>query len=109
MTASQTIAALLAAAGEKAGEQARHESRLAARAAWVKERIATLQAAYKRLEAAWNRIFDELGDEHGDDLDDEALEAIPDPPEQAELDSIHAELDAVRVHDKWPRHLHWSV
>lgn len=103
MTAESTIAALLAAAGEMAGDQARHDSRLAARVAWVKERIADLKAAQQRVFDAWDRIFDELGD----DLHDE-LEAIPEPPEQAELDAIHAELDAVREHDRWPRHLHWS-
>jgi hypothetical protein len=106
MTTSQTIAALLAAAGEKAGEQARHESRLAARIAWVKERIAALKAAQQRVFDAWDRILDALPD----DIDDKELEAmdIPDPPEQAELDSIHAELDAVRDHDQWPRKLHWG-
>lgn len=105
MTHKTTIAALLAAAGEKAGEQARHDSRLAARVAWVKERIAALQAAHKRLDAAWDRIFDE----HGDDLDDEALEALPDPPEQAEADAIWAEIEAVTEHDRWPRELHWIL
>ena len=101
MTPDQTIAALLAAAGQVAGEQEQHDARLAARVAWVKERIAALRAAQQRVSDAWDRIFDALPD----DLDDEELEAmdIPDPPEQAELDTIHAELDAVRDCDKWPR------
>ncbi|MGE0290578.1 MAG: hypothetical protein AB7I42_29870 [Bradyrhizobium sp.] len=106
MTHKTTIAALLAAAGEMAGEQARHESRRAARAAWLKERIAALKAAQRRVFDAWDRIFDALPD----NIDEEELEAmdIPDPPEQAELAAIHAEVDAVRDHDKWPRKLHWG-
>ena len=104
MSREETVKALLAAAGETAGEQARHEARIAARAAWVKQRIAALKAAYKRLEQAWNRIFDALPD----DLDEDELEALPDPPEQAEVDAIHAELDAVREYDCWPRELYWS-
>lgn len=104
MSREKTVKALLAGAGVAAGEQARHEARIAARIAWARERIAALQAAYKRLEQAWNRIFDALPD----DFDDDALEAIPEPPEQAEVDAIHAELDAVREQDRWPRKLHWG-
>ena len=46
-----------------------------------------------------------------EDLDDDELEAmnIPDPPEQAELDAIHAEIDAVLEHDRWPKELYWSL
>ena len=42
----------------------------------------------------------------GPDPDDAALGAIPAPPEQAEADRLHAELDAVRTRDLWPRHLY---
>ena len=101
MTHKATIAALLAAAGQIAGEQEQQEARIAARVAWVKERFAALKAAQQRVFDAWDRILDALPD----DLDDEELEAmdIPDPPEQAELDAIHAELDAVREKDMWPK------
>jgi hypothetical protein len=43
-----------------------------------------------------------------DDLDEEALEAIPEPPEQAELDAIFEQLHAVRDHDRWPRELYFK-
>jgi len=105
MNNEEVIRALLAAAGRVAGEEAEAEARIEARYAWVKRRIADLKAAQKRVEEAWDRIFDALPD----DLDDEALEAIPEPPEQAELDAILAEIEAVRDHDRWPRHLHWSL
>lgn len=105
MTRKATIKALLAAAGQVAGDQDRREARVAARVAWVKERIAALKAARKHVDEAWARIVDALPD---DDLDDDEREPIPDPPEQAELDAIHAELDAVRDHDRWPKELHWG-
>ena len=44
--------------------------------------------------------------EEPDDDDDEP-EAIP-PPEQADVDAIHAELEEVRDHDRWPKQLHWG-
>jgi hypothetical protein len=43
-----------------------------------------------------------------EDLDEDELDALPEPPEQAALAAIHAELDAVRYQDKWPQHLHWG-
>ena len=107
MSNEETIRALLAAAENVAGEEAEAEARIEARIAWAKRRIADLKAAQERVIEAWDRIFDALPE----NLDDEELEAmnIPAPPEQAELDAIHAEIDAVRYHDRWPKHLHWSL
>jgi hypothetical protein len=104
MTSKATIEALLAAATRVAGDQDRREARVAARVAWVKERIAALKAAQQRADEAWERIVDALPD----DVDDDELEASPPPPEQAELDAILAEIEAVRDHDRWPRKLHWG-
>ena len=105
MTYKATIEALLAAATEVAGDRERREARVTARVAWVKERIAALKAAQQRADEAWARIVDALPD----DLDDDdELDAIPPPPEQADLDAIHAELEAVRDHDRWPKKLHWG-
>lgn len=105
MSHKNIISALLTAAGRPADKQARAEARVATRVAWVQERMADLRAAQDRVDVAWDRIFDALPD----DLDDEVLEAIPQPREQAELDAIFAELHAVRDHDRWPRHLYWSL
>ncbi len=105
MNPEGTIRALLAKAEQAAGEQEGAQARVAARVAWVREAIAALKAAQKRVDEAWDRIFDALPE----DLDDDELEAIPSPSEQAELDSILAEIEAVRDHDKWPKHLYWSL
>jgi hypothetical protein len=104
MSHEDAIKSLLAAAGRAAGEEAGAEARVEARIAWAKQRVADLRAAQDRLTAAWDRILDELGD----DRDEEEMERIPDPPEQAEFDAIYAEIQAVREHDRWPKHLHWS-
>lgn len=105
MSPEETIRALLAEAGRAAQEHEEAEARIAARVAWVHEIIAALKVAHDKVAEAWERIFDALPE----DLDDEELEKIPEPPEQAELDSILAQIEAVRDHDKWPRHLHWSL
>lgn len=58
MTRKATIEALLAAAAQGAGDQDRREARVAARVAWVKERIAALKAAQERADEAWAPIFE---------------------------------------------------
>lgn len=105
MTPEETIRAFLAAAGHPPGERERAEARIEARVAWVRETLDAWRAAHRRVAEAWNRIFDALPD----DLSDEEVEAIPPPPEQAELDALHAQIEAVRDHDKWPRELYWSL
>ena len=105
MTPQETIRALLTEAAHAADEQKRSEERQAARVAWVERTVAALMAAHKRVEEAWDRIFEALPE----DLEDEEVDAIPPPPEQAELDAILAEVEAVRDQDKWPRELYWSL
>jgi hypothetical protein len=81
-------------------------TRKQARVAWIKEIMAALRAAQERVDAARDRMLGALAD----DIDDEELEELnlPDPPEQAELDAIHAQIDAVLEQDKWPRHLYFG-
>ena len=107
MTPEETVKALLAAAGQVAGDREQQEARIAARVAWVKERIAALKAAQQRVFDAWDQILDALPE----DIDDEELEAmdIPDPPEQAELDAILAQINDVRERDLWPKDLYWTL
>lgn len=100
----QTIQSLLAAAHCTVADEEQAAARLAARLAWIKQAIDAFVAAQERVGEAWSRILDELPD----DVDDEALEQLPDPPEQAEADALWAEIEAVRDHDRWPRHLYWS-
>ncbi|HEX8523055.1 MAG TPA: hypothetical protein VF669_12430 [Tepidisphaeraceae bacterium] len=104
MTPQETIRALLTEAGQAADEQERAQARIAARIAWVHEAMDALLAAHKKVNDAWDRIFEALPE----DMDDEEVDQIPPPPEQAELDAILAEIEAVRDHDRWPRHLHWK-
>lgn len=96
MNAGQTIRNLLATARAPA-------ERKAARAAWARETMAELRAAQERADEAWMRLVQTHAH-----LDDDEFEALPDPPEQAELDAIHAEIDAVVEHDRWPRALYWG-
>ena len=78
--------------------------RAAARGAWVRETAAAWREAHRRLNAAWGRIFAALPG----DLSDEELEALnlPDPPEQAEVDALWAQLNDVVQNDRWPRKLY---
>ena len=99
MSARQTIRSLLADCGREA-------ERREARAAWAKETAAAWREAHRRVDDAWARVFAELPD----DISEEELEAmdLPDPPEQAELDTLHAQLRAVIDKDQWPRELYWG-
>ncbi|WP_324751182.1 hypothetical protein SH591_07490 [Sphingomonas sp. LY54] len=105
MPPDQTISALLAAAGRSAEEDIQALARRAARAAWVERRIEDLRRAQREADAAWFRLLDGLPE----DLDEDELDALPEPPKQAALAAIHAELDAVRYHDRWPEELYWSL
>ena len=104
MTPQETIRTLLAAAERTADEQERAAARTAARVAWVHETIAALIAAQRKADEAWDRIFSALPE----DLDNEEAEAVPPPPEQAVVDAIWAEIEAVRDQDRWPRELHFK-
>ena len=104
----ETIAALLAGtaaptAPAAAEEQARLR-RVAARQAWARETLAAWRAAHKALDAAWDRQLAPYRD-----WDDEELPDLPDPPEQALVDTLWQALDDACELDRWPRHLHWSL
>lgn len=75
-----------------------------ARLDWCKAQSDKLHAAQEAADAAWDRL---LAPYDGMDMDD--IPNIPDPPEQAEVDQIWAEMQQVIDHDRWPRHLHWTL
>ncbi|HEV2079229.1 MAG TPA: hypothetical protein VGR19_04955 [Allosphingosinicella sp.] len=104
MTPDETIRALLTAAAQAAADEEQSAARKAARAIWASQAVAAFFAAQERVGEAWDRILDTLPD----DIDDEELEKLPEPPEQAEADALWAEIEAVRDHDRWPRHLYWG-
>lgn len=106
MTPDQRIQNLLTAKPRRTSEQAADEiTRQAARIAWVREIMAAWSEAQREADQAWARLLAPIPD----DVPDEELEDLPEPPEQAKLDAIHAEIQAVADHDRWPRHLYWSL
>jgi hypothetical protein len=69
--------------------------------------MAALDAANAKVNEAWSCLLRDIPD----DKDEEEFEELDfhDPPEQAELDAVHASIKAVCDHDRWPRELYWSV
>jgi hypothetical protein len=91
------------------GEQMRREiahkrERVAARLAWLDERVAALIAAEEAAKAAWLRL---IGAVERLELDGRGGPVLPAPPEQEEFDSILAQLRAA-AEGRWPRHLHFE-
>ena len=74
--------------------------RKAARVAWCMATLARWRAA---LDHQMKHCMDSV-----EKLDDEAFERLCDE-EQAKVDAIRAELDAVIEHDRWPAHLYWTA
>ena len=103
------IAAMAAGSGAALIEDEAEEMRLGAlrlaRIAWGRDRIAALKRAQKAADAAWMALVAPFNDRD----EDEALPDLPPPPEQAVVEAILAEIHAVTEHDRWPRHLHWSL
>lgn len=94
----------LAEEAQDAAEEAELDRlRKEARCAWARRIVAAYAAAQARADAAWLRLIADHPEE-----DDEALFDLC-PPEQHEADALHAQIAAVRDHDRWPRKLHWSV
>lgn len=108
MSAEDRIRKLLERRAQEAwgaSEQAAELTRKAARVAWVRETMEALRAAQRNADQAWERLVAAFPD----DVDDDELEDLPPPAEQAQVDAIHAEINAVIDHDRWPRHLYWSL
>lgn len=66
--------------------------------------VAARGRAQRKADAAWLRLVAPY-----DDWDEADLPELEPPAEQAEVEAIRAEIDGVIAHDRWPRHLHWSV
>jgi hypothetical protein len=103
MSAEDSIRALLAGLETSDPADWRRKS---ARIAWVKDTVAALRAAQQKVDEAWDRMLEALPDHLGE----EELDALnlPDPPEQAEVDALHAQIRAVIDHDRWPRELYFG-
>jgi hypothetical protein len=75
-----------------------------ARWLWLHDTAAQWQDAQRLRDAAWDRIMAGVPD----GLSDEEVVALnlPEPLEEAEVNWLWAQLDAVVQKDQWPRHLY---
>jgi hypothetical protein len=73
--------------------------RKAARIAWVKQSVAALREAQRQMDARCTEAVDRL--------DEDAFNRLFEA-EQAKVDAIRADIDAVVEHDKWPREMHFK-
>ena len=83
-----------------ASEQAAEITRQAERVAWVRETSAALREAWRERDDSCTEAVERLSEKEFDLL----FEA-----EEAKVEMIFAQLRAVADHDRWPRHLHWSL
>lgn len=102
MQPNETIRRLAALAAPDLGQDPRAPHRVAARMAWASATVAAWRAAHKRADDAWMALIADLPEDEDEDED------LPPPPEQAEVDALWAELNAVREHDRWPRELYFG-
>ena len=93
-------------AGQQAAATARFDDieerkadlrRWVARVSWGLAHMEKLDRAQAAADAAWDRL--EAEDPDGENA----------PPEQAEVDRLLEDVDALIDHGRWPRHLHWSL
>lgn len=96
MSAEDTIRNLLADA--EAGDQAKREC-IDARVAWARATVDALRKAQEQMD---DRCLDAVGR-----LSEEAFNRLFDR-EQAKVDAIRAQLDAVIERDEWPRELYFG-
>ncbi|MGZ8285512.1 MAG: hypothetical protein ACXW27_09885 [Allosphingosinicella sp.] len=78
----------------------------------TKRRLEWLQGRFERMTQLWiwlGRYWADYADAHPEiDLVEPEGEGPPDPPEQAELEAVEAEIAAARDRDVWPRHLYFD-
>jgi hypothetical protein len=93
---------------EAAAREARlAEERFRARFAWGVALMDRWREATEAVDAAWARRFEEHPELQS--WTDEALDALPDPPEQAALDSVYAEVEGFMEHGRLPRAVHFHA
>jgi hypothetical protein len=84
----------------------RAEMQMRARLAWLRGRYERLTCLWRFLGDFWKDFFEAHPELDEEDPDPALLP--PDPPEQAELEAIEAEIAAARDRDVWPRHLYFA-
>jgi hypothetical protein len=95
---------------EKAAAEAaaRAEARAKARLEWLRERFERMTELWTLLGRYWADFADAHPEIDLEEPDDSDLPMLIDPPEQAELEAIEAEIAAARDRDVWPRHLYFD-
>jgi hypothetical protein len=89
---------------EVAAEAERQAGRLEARLDWIRAQFDRMKELDDAITDYWGRMSAACGEtEDGE----RAWEALPDPPEWHERCRIEDAIEAVRLHDRWPRHLHF--
>ncbi|MEA3010191.1 MAG: hypothetical protein QOJ91_1883 [Sphingomonadales bacterium] len=94
------------AAAAAAAERA--EARTKARLQWLRGRFERMTELWISLGAYWAAFEEAHPDIDLVEPDDRDLPLLADPPEQAELEAVEAEIAAARDHDSWPRHLYFG-
>jgi hypothetical protein len=74
----------------------------AARWRWVRCTARAWADAQRRCEAAWDELMKDIPEEEIDEVE------LPEPPEEAEVNALWAQLDDVIQADRWPRELYWG-
>ena len=75
----------------------------AARYRWLHRTAGAWHDARMRCDAVWRELVRDIPDELIDEVE------IAEPPEQAEVDALWAQLNDVIQKDKWPKHLYWGA
>ncbi|HYJ83783.1 MAG TPA: hypothetical protein VEW26_13195 [Allosphingosinicella sp.] len=91
-----------AAAAERA------EARTRARLEWMRGRFDRMAELWALLGRYWADFADAHPEIDLEEPDDRDLPLLVDPPEQAELEAVEAEIAAARDRDVWPRHLYFD-
>ena len=106
LVADQVALGLPRGVAEAAAEQA--EARTKARLEWLRGRLERMTELWAWLGRYWADFADAHPEIDLEDPDDRDLPLLVDPPEQAELEAVEAEIAAARDRDVWPRHLYFD-
>jgi hypothetical protein len=101
MSAKHTVAMLLEGGSDAAAEYSDARIRCAHRVAWALATVAAIRKAQRQVDEAWDRRLDAIADGGDGELSE-------DVPEAAALNTLLAQAEAARDHDRWPKALYWG-
>jgi hypothetical protein len=91
-----------------AAAAAKAEARTRARLEWLRGRFDRMAELWTMLGRYWADFADAHPEIDLEEPEDRHLPLLVDPPEQAELEAVEAEIAAARDRDVWPRHLYFD-